>query len=599
MINVLCCSDLENVTNSSPMKKDSLSLQHTTDAATNHAAKRRSKETRAVSVSEGITCGNSSDDKEICEGSSEANVQPNERIYNASVEKTDTCEVNGFGIEVRESTHDTRSTHLCRLRDEVKIIKFEEGSSLAAMPASYEASQIQLAYGNCDASEFASSAFMTGSRAGGDEPPEANCGETFHENLLASLSTENLASSDILGTDSYDSGEIDPLVLPGDNEICCLEKHGLKVESGQNGGGVTEFCPEAVKIEAINSETNALLNRTQYFLLPTNQMPRPSFDSTSSSAKKKHPCHICGKLLTKKAIKSHARTHTGERPFKCDICSMSFTLAANLYRHRKLHSGDKSYLCHHCGKEFIQNVTLQDHLTMHQDEKKFKCNTCGELFAKSKQLTQHNNEFHRVESKPPVQERPAETSSSSNFQRPVLCDLCGKGFANKFGLKQHVKLHLQDKPYKCSYCEKSFLTKQNLSQHILNHTGEKPYICNLCGMAYKRKHLLMWHEARHAGLRPYTCETCGKDFGYSCSLTVHMRTHTGERPYKCKQCGSAYSQSNHLKVHTRTHTGEKPFICQYCEKSYKNRLDLRLHSIRVHQINITKSRSAATNNNWQ
>lgn len=505
----------------------------------------------------------------------------------------DTGEVEEFGIEDAEPTDDTK------VPEEVEI-KFEEGSSLGAM-ASFEASQIQAVYGNCEASEFASNAFTTGSQVS-FELPEANCGETFHENLLTSLSTENLVSSDmrIVGTDGYDNGVIESLALPGENQIHCLEEDELKVESGQTGG-VTKFCPavdETVKVEAISGETNALLNQRQYFLLPTSQMPRSSLDSSSNTAKRKSPCHICGKLLTKKAMKSHARTHTGERPYKCDICSMSFTLAANLYRHRKLHSGDKSYLCHHCGKEFIQNVTLQDHLTIHQDEKKFKCNTCGQLFAKSKQLTQHNNEFHRVETKP-VQERTTETSSSSNFQRPVLCDLCGKGFANKFGLKQHVKLHLQEKPYKCSYCEKSFLTKQNLSQHILNHTGEKPYICNLCGIAYKRKHLLMWHEARHAGLRPYTCETCGKDFGYSCSLTVHMRTHTGERPYKCKQCGSAYSQSNHLKVHTRTHTGEKPFICQYCEKSYKNRLDLRLHCIRVHQINITKSRSAATNNNWQ
>ena len=122
-------------------------------------------------------------------------------------------------------------------------------------------------------------------------------------------------------------------------------------------------------------------------------------DPSETGLTKNFSCKFCSKTFRFPAqIEQHERVHTKEKPFNCPYCGLGFSVKCNLKAHLETHKSreERSFKCEQCNHAATTLPLLKLHMHSHTGERPYICELCGESYRRPSNLRRHKKNMCKV-----------------------------------------------------------------------------------------------------------------------------------------------------------------------------------------------------------
>ncbi len=288
---------------------------------------------------------------------------------------------------------------------------------------------------------------------------------------------------------------------------------------------------------------------------------------------KRFICSVCHKAFRHKfVLDGHMRTHTGERPFKCDICNATFSSNANLRRHlTTLHASHThgAFLCMDCLACFTTHADLGRHMFNQHSSK-----VGGTLVISTDLSDMHDSSMDMIET---VELPPQRTSTP--VQPPQSASTPVRRLSRSGSVASSTS-------GPCQRSRRTSIVSNTSAVSIKQEVPESPASSDTSRVSGGGEHFTV--DTGPTG-KIFRCIHCVKTNKSRTDAIIHSRLHTGEKPYKCETCDFLSMYAFTFKTHLRkAHGGlDKASIsCTLCGEKFTGFFDLHGHYNATHREGI-------------
>ncbi|XP_062539492.1 ras-responsive element-binding protein 1 isoform X2 [Armigeres subalbatus] len=251
--------------------------------------------------------------------------------------------------------------------------------------------------------------------------------------------------------------------------------------------------------------------------------------TTGDNGEGQFVCKVCSKVLSSaSSLDRHVLVHTGERPFNCKYCNLTFTTNGNMHRHMRTHKQSERESYESDGSTDSGGSSGGSSGLANNNNNSYNSNYDGEGKRKNSDENVHYKRKIRT-----INNNILDGSVTEGVQK-FCCPVCIRNdFSSMVSLENHMDREHPQIPAKCRHCEVVFKSYKALNAHRCgnnNYQNIMPGFKDLTFVDFSsEKFPLIAKSVCEQSIRTpvtsqkFECDKCYRAFPCSKTLDMHMK----------------------------------------------------------------------------